>query len=243
MEPTDNVLISPETAQKLLDEVDDTMAGEPDPGRMEELRQAYANQLAWSACEPVVDYPPTGPVVNYPPTPVPEYHAAKPRSSSALHTATGVMFVVIVGVVAVVGWGVGRQSNMMVAQPTTVTAPPPPTTVTASPTTVTAPPTTVTETPTPTWTTVETPTSSPAAPLTAADQRYIDTVESSGLHIYDPPPMIALAHQECAYLAKPGATVNSAVANLLATYNKINRTMAYGIVDGAVTAYCNQYKR
>ena len=49
-------------------------------------------------------------------------------------------------------------------------------------------------------------------------------------------------HRQCEYLSRPGNTVPEAAAALRAQFRGISVTQAYGVVDAAVTAYCDQYR-
>lgn len=80
----------------------------------------------------------------------------------------------------------------------------------------------------------------PPAPAPTPDEMYEGIVNASGLRITDPPPMIALGHHQCDLLDQ-GHTVAELVAKLLHQYTAINNVMAFGVVRGAVAAYCPEY--
>lgn len=185
--------------------------------------ETYVAQPAWSQnasaydtqLSPIYDYPPTGS------SQVPETH--KPWTWAV----TIVTAIVLLGMVAALGMLAWRHDGTrgFMAAPTTVT-------VTASaPSTVPAP-------------TIAAPSSRAIAPDPAeADDTYLGIVESNGILVYDKPPMIKLGHQQCALLTK-GETVSDAIKALEDTYSDFRKypREAYGIVMGAVTAYCPQFK-
>lgn len=170
---------------------------------------------AFQGASPTVDYPLTAPA------PVSESH--NPWSWAV----TTVTVIVLLGMVTVLGllvWHHGPQ--VLKSSPTTVT-------VTASA------PTAVPASTMPQVVAPPTMTPDPAK----ADDTYVSIVESNGLYIYDRAPMIKLGHQQCALLAQ-GETVSDAINALEDTYSDLRKypREAYGVVMGAVTAYCPQYK-
>lgn len=181
-------------------------------------------QMAWSQNAP--DYTQFSPVVDYPPTaPSQVSESHKPWSWAV----TIVAIVLLLGAVAAVGMLIRHHgSQSLTSTPTTVT-------VTAAPPVLA---------PTPTI-----PHSRNAAPPAMApdpadaDDTYIAIVESNGVFVYDKVPMIQLGHQQCALLAQ-GETVSDAINALVAKYSDYQKDPrgAYGIVMGAVTAYCPQFK-
>jgi hypothetical protein len=79
----------------------------------------------------------------------------------------------------------------------------------------------------------------PPAP-TDPDDIYVQTVEQHNLVVNDRPPMIALGHLQCTAL-RGGATVRTLTQTLLNQYSALTPNSAYGIIAGAITAYCPEF--
>lgn len=175
-------------------------------------------QMAWSQNAP--DYTQLSPI-DYPPTTPPQVSESHKPWSWAV---TIVAIVLLLGAVAALGMLIRHHggSQNSTSTPTTVT-------VTAAPP-VLAP---------------TVPRSRKAAPPDPAnaDDTYIAIVESNGVFVYDRAPMIQLGHLQCALLAQ-GESVSDAIKALVDTYSDYQKDPrgAYGIVMGAVTAYCPQFK-
>ena len=74
------------------------------------------------------------------------------------------------------------------------------------------------------------------------DQRFLKRFsELTTLVVDDPQTVIWFAHEQCRYLAQPGATVNQDVDLITKKYTVMTRAMSYGVVESAVEAYCPQY--
>jgi hypothetical protein len=169
--------------------------------------------------------------LDYPPTgPLPVHRKFAAVGSMAL------VAVVAIAVTTATLWMLRRPEPQPTPQPPTVTA-------TVTPPTVTAAPTTITET------TVQTPVHDETL-----DEQYIRLFKDfTGWGVTDPQPLIAIAHQQCDYLAIPGNTPSSAAAVLMERFTApvepghpkrpMSRQEAFAMVQAAVTVYCPEYKR
>jgi len=93
-----------------------------------------------------------------------------------------------------------------------------------------------------TFTTTVTP------PPETPDELYLRLFSQlTGLGVADPDVLIVLGHQQCDYLAQPGATPSSAAEALMDKYKEpdtgkpLTWQEANGTVQAAIQAYCPQY--
>lgn len=171
--------------------------------------------LAWSQSEPapVLSYPDTAPTLIR----EADHYTQQRPWSWAIAGVTAIVLLTMVGAVEVVLHRSG-------------------------PSTWLSTPTTVIESAPPTVTVTTAPDTSLPPQFATPDDLYLAIVRGSGLYVYDAPPMITLGHKECAILSQTGETKQDALAALRQEFTGLTARESEGIVDGAIEAYCPQFK-